>query len=67
MCRPCFNRLFKDKVSTSTGKKEKLKCFVCNEKFYRDKDLIELESEGTGFVSKGGKVEVKKFDVAFQG
>jgi nitric oxide synthase-interacting protein len=40
------------------------KCFVCNGKC-KEKDVISLSSEGTGFAS-GGQVEAKRFDLAFQ-
>ncbi|KAI9205795.1 uncharacterized protein BJ171DRAFT_499620 [Polychytrium aggregatum] len=45
--------------------KEQQKCFVCDTRC-KDKDMVELHTEGTGFVSGGGQVEAKKVTVAFQ-
>ncbi|KAI8826003.1 uncharacterized protein EV422DRAFT_149488 [Fimicolochytrium jonesii] len=42
-----------------------LKCHIC-EKKCKIKDIVELDGEGTGFVSGGGKVESSKTSVAFQ-
>ncbi|KAI8589254.1 hypothetical protein BDZ88DRAFT_154354 [Geranomyces variabilis] len=41
------------------------KCHICDVKC-KDRDLIELHSDGTGFTSGGGKVESTKVNVAFQ-
>ncbi|TPX34021.1 hypothetical protein SmJEL517_g03284 [Synchytrium microbalum] len=54
VCGQCANMFIK-----KTGK-----CYVCDVKC-RDKDLIELFVEGTGFAS-GGQAEAKKTFVAFQ-
>ncbi|CAG8457413.1 10311_t:CDS:2 [Paraglomus occultum] len=45
--------------------KKSKKCFVCDVKC-KDKDVIDMSGEGTGFASGGGKVVARKFDVAFQ-
>ncbi|RKP11031.1 hypothetical protein THASP1DRAFT_21358 [Thamnocephalis sphaerospora] len=42
------------------------RCFVC-EKKCKDKDIIQLATEGTGFAAGGGQVEVAKYDTAFLG
>ncbi|KAI8055464.1 hypothetical protein BDF22DRAFT_742051 [Syncephalis plumigaleata] len=41
-------------------------CFVC-EKKCKDKDMVTLKSEGTGFAAGGGKVQVTKYETAFIG
>lgn len=40
-------------------------CFVCNINT-KEKDWIELVTDGTGFAGSGGKVQVEKKGVAFQ-
>lgn len=44
--------------------KKEGKCQTCGKKT-KDKDVVSLTSEGSGF-SSGGAKEAKKFDVAFQ-
>ncbi|KAI9597897.1 hypothetical protein BDF19DRAFT_432984 [Syncephalis fuscata] len=41
-------------------------CFVC-EKKCKDKDIITLQSDGTGFAAGGGQVQVTKYETAFIG
>ncbi|KAH8551027.1 hypothetical protein BGW37DRAFT_494537 [Umbelopsis sp. PMI_123] len=40
-------------------------CYVCEKKI-KDKDIIDISAEGTGFASNSSQLEAKKFDVAFQ-
>ncbi|CAM0139445.1 unnamed protein product [Umbelopsis sp. WA50703] len=41
------------------------RCYVC-EKKTKDKDIVDMSAEGTGFASNSKNLEAKKFDVAFQ-
>ncbi|GAB5593130.1 hypothetical protein Unana1_08030 [Umbelopsis nana] len=40
-------------------------CYVCEHKT-KEKDIIDMSAEGTGFASNSSMLEAKKFDVAFQ-
>ncbi|KAJ3299011.1 hypothetical protein HK104_010093 [Borealophlyctis nickersoniae] len=55
LCKECCGRF----VKTSN------RCFVCETKC-KDRDLVTLKGEGTGFAGGGGKVETSKTTVAFQ-
>ncbi|KAJ2959553.1 hypothetical protein NQZ79_g5023 [Umbelopsis isabellina] len=41
------------------------RCYVC-EKKTKDKDIVDMSAEGTGFASNSKNLEAKRFDVAFQ-
>lgn len=41
------------------------RCYVC-EKKTKDKDIVDMSAEGTGFASNSTNLEAKRFDVAFQ-
>ncbi|KAG2180233.1 hypothetical protein INT43_004022 [Umbelopsis isabellina] len=41
------------------------RCYVC-EKKSKDKDIVDMSAEGTGFASNSKNLEAKRFDVAFQ-
>jgi nitric oxide synthase-interacting protein len=53
------------KVCSDDFVKPGKKCAICDEKC-KEKDIIEVSTEGTGFAGGGGKVEVKKAGEAFQ-
>ncbi|KAJ3413670.1 hypothetical protein HDV05_007738 [Chytridiales sp. JEL 0842] len=68
MCPACVKTLTNGTklVGCSTKfVKESGKCFVC-EKPAKGSDLVELASEGTGFASGGGNVQVERSGIAFQ-
>jgi nitric oxide synthase-interacting protein len=44
--------------------KKEGRCQICNKKT-KEKDIVSMKSEGSGF-SSGGAKEARKFDVAFQ-
>ncbi|KAI8577959.1 hypothetical protein K450DRAFT_249230 [Umbelopsis ramanniana AG] len=40
-------------------------CYVCEKKF-KDKDIIDISAEGTGFASNSNQLEAKRFGLSFQ-
>jgi len=40
-------------------------CYVCEKKI-KDKDIIDISAEGTGFASNSNQLEAKRFGLAFQ-
>ncbi|CAG8483791.1 2739_t:CDS:2 [Paraglomus brasilianum] len=63
LTKPCGHVICSSCVDKFVKKSKK--CFVCDVKC-KDKDVIDMSGEGTGFASGGGKVVARKFDVAFQ-
>ncbi|CAB4399210.1 unnamed protein product [Rhizophagus irregularis] len=63
LIKPCGHVICKICVDKFVRKTKQ--CFVCDIKC-RDKDIVDMSGEGTGFASGGGKVVAERFDVAFQ-
>ncbi|KAH7104203.1 hypothetical protein BKA62DRAFT_693856 [Auriculariales sp. MPI-PUGE-AT-0066] len=64
VCKTCVDELVRP-ASSKADPKMPMACVVCDAAL-KDKDLVELKREGTGFAG-GGLAEARKKGVAFQG